>query len=83
MRAKHLGLGGKVQTEDLTEPPTVAIKQRDHDAVMVRDRFSPAFQPVMDREAVWPNPCVEPLELLQQNRVVAASQMARWIAWLQ
>src|SRR5713101_735964 len=70
MRAKHLRFRGKVQTEDLTEPPTVAIEQRDHDTVMVRDRFSPAFQAVIDREAVRPNPCVEPFEFLQQDRVV-------------
>src|SRR3981189_2728427 len=70
MRAKHLRFRRKVQTEDLTEPPTVAIEQRDHDTVMVRDRFSPAFQAVIDREAVRPNPCVEPLEFLQQDRVV-------------
>src|ERR1700682_3024883 len=68
MRAQHLRLGGQVQTEDLTEPPTVAIEQRDHDTVMVRDRFSPAFQAVIDREAVRPNPCVEPFEL--QDRFV-------------
>src|SRR5260370_2433020 len=68
MRAQHLRLGGQVQTEDLTEPPTVAIEQRDHDTVMVRDRFSPAFQAVIDREAVRPNACVERLEFLQQDR---------------
>src|SRR5712672_4559938 len=70
MRAQHLRLGGQVQTEDLTEPPTVAIEQRDHDTVIVLDSFSPAFQAVIDREAVRPNPCVEPFEFLQQDRVV-------------
>jgi hypothetical protein len=70
MSAQHLRLGGQVQTEDLAEPPTVAIEQGDHNTIMVRDRFSPAFQAVIDRESVRPNPCIEPLEFLQQDRVV-------------
>src|ERR1700737_1449148 len=70
MRAKHLRLGGKVQTQDLTEPPAVPIWQRHHYTVMVRDGFPPAFQAVIDREAIWPNPCIEPFEFMQQDHVV-------------